>query len=233
MNYYTRRRFSVAAGAAIGAFALSPNAGAALDGRSKIEPCKLPFADSALGPAISAKTISYHYGKHHLGYAKTLEKLVEGTGYAEMELVEIVRRSAKDKNLPIFNNAAQLWNHDFYWTSLAPAGGGGTPSAALQAAIERSFGSLQQCRRMLIDAAVKRFGSGWAWLTSENGRLIVESTSNADTPIVRVNAKPLLVVDVWEHAYYLDWQNNRAGYVNAVVDGLLDWRAASRRFEGV
>ena len=131
---------------------------------------------------------------------------------------------------PPFNNAAQTWNHTFYWNSLAPSGKGGAPSAALLAAVESAFGSLDACKAALADAAVKRFGSGWAWLVAENGKVKVESTPNAETPITRPDAKPLLVVDVWEHAYYLDWQNLRADYVKAVVGGLLDWNAASRRF---
>ena len=146
------------------------------------------------------------------------------------EAQEIVRTAAARGDTAIFNNAAQTWNHTFYWNSLAPSGKGGAPSAALLAAVESAFGSLDACKAALADAAVKRFGSGWAWLVAENGKVKVESTPNAETPITRPDAKPLLVVDVWEHAYYLDWQNLRADYVKAVVGGLLDWNAASRRF---
>ena len=192
----------------------------------------LPYADSALEPVISAKTISFHYGKHHAGYVATLNKLIAGTPYEGLALEEIVRRAAAEGATAIFNNAAQAWNHAFYWNSLAPAGKGGAPSAGLLAAVEAAFGSLDACKAALVDAAVKRFGSGWAWLVAENGAVSVESTPNADTPIVRPGAKPLLVVDVWEHAYYLDWQNLRADYAKAVVGGLLDWNAASRRFDG-
>ena len=190
----------------------------------------LPYAEDALAPVISAKTISFHYGKHHAGYVKTLNGLIAGTQYAGRPLDEIVRTAAALGDTAIFNNAAQTWNHTFYWNSLAPAGKGGEPSAALLAAIEAAFGSLDACKAALADAAVKRFGSGWGWLVAEGGKVSVESTPNAETPITRPGVKPLLVVDVWEHAYYLDWQNVRADYVKAVVGGLLNWNVASTRF---
>ena len=224
----TRRGFiGVASGAAASGMALVAK------GEMKMKEIKLealPYAEDALAPAISAKTISFHYGKHHAGYVKTLNGLVAGTSYAELSLEEIVRTAAARGDAAIFNNAAQTWNHTFYWNSLAPAGKGGAPSAALLAAIEAAFGSFDACKAALADAAVKRFGSGWAWLVAENGKVKVESTPNAETPITRSGVKPLLVVDVWEHAYYLDWQNLRADYAKAVVGGLLDWNAASRRF---
>jgi len=187
----------------------------------------LPYADDALAPTVSAKTISFHYGKHHAGYVKTLNGLVAWTKYEGLPLEEIVAASRDAGDTAIFNNAAQIWNHDFYWRSLAPAGKGGEPSAELLEAINASFGSLDACKTALADAAVKRFGSGWAWLLKKDGKLVVESTSNADTPCGKPDVKPLLVIDVWEHAYYLDWQNQRAAYVKAVVDGHLNWAAAS------
>ena len=226
-NSMTRRGFiGVAAGAAASGMALVAK------GEMKMKEIKLealPYAEDALAPAISARTISFHYGKHHAGYVKTLNGLIAGTSYAGLALEEIVRTAFARGDAAIFNNAAQTWNHTFYWNSLAPAGKGGAPSAALLAAIEAAFGSLDACKAALADAAVKRFGSGWAWLVAENGKVKVESTPNAETPIMRPGVKPLLVVDVWEHAYYLDWQNLRADYVKAVVGGLLDWNAASRR----
>ena len=223
----TRRRFvGMAAGAAAGmAFAEKGE-----NRMKEITLDALPYAEDALAPTISARTISFHYGKHHAGYVKTLNGLVAGTQYEGRALEDIVRTAAGRGDTAIFNNAAQAWNHTFYWNSLAPAGKGGAPSAALLAAIEAAFGSLDACKAALVDAAVKRFGSGWAWLVAENGKVSVESTPNAETPITRPSVKPLLVVDVWEHAYYLDWQNVRADYVKAVVGGLLDWNAASRRF---
>ena len=190
----------------------------------------LPYADDALAPTISAKTVSFHYGKHHAGYVKTLNGLIAGTKYEGLSLEEIVAASRDAGDTAIFNNAAQTWNHDFYWRSLAPAGKGGEPSAELLAAINVSFGSLDACKAALADAAVKRFGSGWAWLLKKGGKLVVESTSNADTPCGKASVKPLLVIDVWEHAYYLDWQNARAAYVKAVVDGHLNWSFASSNF---
>ena len=190
----------------------------------------LPYADDALAPTISAKTISFHYGKHHAGYVKTLNGLVAGTKYEGLSLEEIVAASRDAGDTAIFNNAAQTWNHDFYWRSLAPAVKGGEPSAELLAAINASFGSLDACKAALADAAVKRFGSGWAWLLKKDGKLVVESTSNADTPCGKADVKPLLVIDVWEHAYYLDWQNARAAYVKAVIDGHLNWSFSSSKF---
>ena len=190
----------------------------------------LPYADDALAPTVSAKTISFHYGKHHAGYVKTLNGLIAGTKYEGLPLEGIVAASRDAGDTAIFNNAAQIWNHDFYWRSLAPAGKGGEPSAELLAAVNASFGSLDACKAALADAAVKRFGSGWAWLVAKDGKLVVESTSNADTPCGKADVKPLLVIDVWEHAYYLDWQNARAAYVKAVVDGHLNWSFASSNF---
>ena len=227
-NSMTRRGFiGVASGAAASGMALVAK------GEMKMKEIKLealPYAEDALAPAISARTISFHYGKHHAGYVKTLNGLIAGTSYAGLALEEIVRTAFARGDTAIFNNAAQTWNHTFYWNSLAPAGKGGAPSAALLAAINAAFGSLDACKAALADSAVKRFGSGWGWLVAENGKVSVESTPNAETPITRPGVKPLLVVDVWEHAYYLDWQNVRVDYVKAVVGGLLDWNAASRRF---
>ena len=198
---------------------------------SEITLAPLPYADDALAPAISAKTISFHYGKHHAGYVKTLNGLVAGNeAYEGRPLEEIVSESRARNDAAVYNNAAQIWNHDFYWRSLAPAGKCGEPSPELLAAVNASFGSLDACRAALADAAVKRFGSGWAWLLAKDGVLCVESTTNADTPCGRPGVRPLLVIDVWEHAYYLDWQNARAAYVKAVAENHLDWAFASRMF---
>ena len=193
----------------------------------------LPYADDALAPTVSAKTISFHYGKHHAGYVKTLNGLIAGTKYEGLSLEVIVAASRDAGDTAIFNNAAQIWNHDFYWNSLASAGKGGEPSQELKSAIDAAFSSLDACKAALADAAMKRFGSGWAWLLAKDGKLVVESTANADTPFGKADVKPLLVIDVWEHAYYLDWQNARAGYVKAIVDGHIDWSAASSRLKCV
>ena len=224
----TRRRF--AAGAACAVLASCADVMKGKTAMNEITLSPLPYADDALAPAVSAKTISFHYGKHHAGYVKTLNGLISGTGYEGLSLEAIVRKAREMKDTAVFNNAAQIWNHDFYWNSLAPSGKGGEPSATLLAAINEAFGSLDACKTALADAAVKRFGSGWAWLVAKDGKLSVESTANADTPFGQPSVKPILVIDVWEHAYYLDWQNARATYVKAIVDGHLDWNAASRRF---
>ncbi len=197
---------------------------------NEIKPAPLPYAEDALAPVISARTISFHYGKHHAGYVGTLNKLIAGTKYEGLALEQIVAAARDAGDVAVFNNAAQAWNHDFYWGSLAPAGKGELPSGELLRAIKASFGTFDACKKALADAAIKRFGSGWAWLLLKDGKLVVESTQNAETPAGRSGLRPLLVVDVWEHAYYLDWQNARAAHVNALVDGLLNWSVASSRF---
>jgi Fe-Mn family superoxide dismutase len=191
----------------------------------------LPYAQDALAPVISAQTISFHYGKHHQGYVNTLNKLLAGTPLAGRPLEEVVRESAgKPELVAVFNNAAQIWNHTFYWQSLAPAGQGGKPSAELAAAIAKAFGSPEACNAALSEAALKQFGSGWAWLVAEKGELRIVKTPNAETPLTHAGVTPLLTVDVWEHAYYLDWQNRRADYVKAILDTLANWSFASANF---
>ena len=229
----TRKEFALQSVCAVAACAAAPAFSAKGKPMKEIELEKLPYAEDALAPVISANTVSFHYGKHHAGYVKTLNGLIAGTKYAELSLAEIVRASAADGNAAVFNNAAQTWNHTFYWNTLAPAGTGGEPSAALSAAITAAFGSLEACKAALADAAVKRFGSGWAWLIAEGGKLAIVSTPNAETPIVRAGVTPLAVVDVWEHAYYLDWQNRRADHVKDVIGKLFSWKAISDRFAAV
>ena len=185
----------------------------------------LPYAENALEPIISANTISFHYGKHHKGYVDNLHKLVAGTEYADLSLENIITSTAgKAERTAIFNNAAQTWNHTFYWRSMMPKGGG-EPPATLKKMIEASFGSVEACKKDLASAAVSQFGSGWAWLVLENGMLKVTKTANAGVPQT-LGFKPLLAIDVWEHAYYLDYQNRRADYVNAVLDKLINWEFA-------
>jgi superoxide dismutase, Fe-Mn family len=186
----------------------------------------LPYADNALDPVISANTISFHYGKHHKAYVDNLNKLIEGTEFADSPLEKIVTETAgKPDKAAIFNNAAQTWNHTFYWKSLTPKGGG-EPPAALKQAIEASFATLDACKKELATAATTQFGSGWAWLVLDGGKLKVVKTGNADSPLTK-GMKPLLTIDVWEHAYYLDYQNRRADYVSAVLDKLINWRFAA------
>ena len=226
----TRKDFALQSVCAVTACAATPAFSAKGETMKEIELEKLPYAEGALAPVISANTISFHYGKHHAGYVKTLNGLIAGTKYAGLPLVEIVRAAAVDGQAAVFNNAAQTWNHTFYWNTLAPEGVGGEPSAALAKAVEAAFGSLDACKAALADAAVKRFGSGWAWLIAEGGKLAVVSTPNAETPVVRAGVMPLAVVDVWEHAYYLDWQNRRADHVKDVIGRLFSWKKISDRF---
>ena len=197
---------------------------------SEIALAPLPYAENALEPVITAKTLSFHYGKHHAGYLAMLNKLVAGTPYAGQPLDAIVRKAAAEHATPIFNNAAQVWNHTFYWNSLAPVGAGGVPEGAFGEAVARDFGSFADMKTALADAAVKRFGSGWAWLVAKGGKLAVISTPNAETPLTQAGVTPLLTVDVWEHAYYLDWQNRRADYVAALLDKLANWKFAAANF---
>jgi len=186
----------------------------------------LPWAENALEPVISAKTIGFHYGKHHKGYLDNLNKLAAGTEYADLPLEQIVTRTAGQADkAALFNNAAQVWNHSFYWQSLRP-NGGGEPPAALKAKMEAAFGGLDGCKKELAAAATSQFGSGWAWLVLEGDQLKVVKTPNAETPLTR-GVKPLLTIDVWEHAYYLDYQNRRADYVAAVLDKLVNWGFAA------
>ena len=188
---------------------------------------KLPYAEDALAPVISAKTISFHYGKHHATYVKTLNELIAGTDYESLQLEEIVVRAAKDKDAAakkIFNNAAQAWNHDFYWHSMSPKGG--APTGKIKDALEKDFGDLAAFKKAFGQAAAGQFGSGWAWLVQgKDGALKIETTSNADTPIAH-GGTPLLVADVWEHAYYLDFQNRRPDHVAAWLDKLANWSFA-------
>jgi superoxide dismutase, Fe-Mn family len=186
----------------------------------------LPYAENALDPVISTNTIGFHYGKHHKGYVDTLNKLIAGTELSNHSLEKLIAETAgKPDKVAIFDNAAQTWNHTFYWRSLRPKGGG-EPPAALKQRIEASFGNLDACKKELATAATTEFGSGWAWLVLEADKLKVVKTANAETPLTK-GVKPLLTIDVWEHAYYLDYQNRRADYVNAVLDKLINWGFAA------
>ncbi len=187
----------------------------------------LPFADNALDPVISANTLSFHYGKHHKTYVDNLNKLVAGTELADLSLEQVIAASAgRADRVGIFNNAAQIWNHTFYWNSLTPKGGG-EPPAALKQKIEADFGTVEACKQELVAAATTQFGSGWAWLVQDGGKLKVVKTANANVPSTD-GMKPLLVIDVWEHAYYLDYQNRRVDYVNATIDKLINWGFAEK-----
>lgn len=201
---------------------------AAQIGRSPLRQAPLPFADTALEPEISAETIGFHYGKHHKGYFDTLAKLVEGTPFADQTLEEIIVATADDTaQVKVFNNAAQAWNHNFYWQSLSPERQ--APSGALAAALVRDFGSVEAAQAALIKASVEQFGTGWGWLVNDGGTLKTISTGDADVPFT-IGLVPLLTVDVWEHAYYLDVQNRRPDHVKAVVEDHLNWEFAAKNF---
>jgi len=186
----------------------------------------LPYADSALAPVISAQTISFHYGKHHKAYVDNLNKLVPGTDLEGKSLEEIIVATAgKADRAGIFNNAAQVWNHTFYWNCLKP-NGGGAPTGALAAKIDAAFGSFDNFKKEFANAALTQFGSGWAWLVADGDAVKIVKTGNAEVPFTK-GQKPLLTIDVWEHAYYLDYQNRRADYANALIDKLINWDFAA------
>ncbi len=189
---------------------------------------KLPYADNALSPVISANTLSFHYGKHHKAYVDKLNQLAAGTPFADMALDEVVKKSKADASkAAIFNNAAQIWNHTFYWKSLK-GNGGGKPTGAVASKIDAAFGNYDEFKKQFAEAAVTQFGSGWAWLVSEGGSLKIVKTPNAETPLTNPAQKALLTIDVWEHAYYLDFQNRRPDYANAVIEKLLNWDFANQ-----
>jgi Fe-Mn family superoxide dismutase len=221
---FSRRSFLVASASTAAWLAMGGLSGAAHAASAQVLP-PLPYPENALEPVISANTIGFHYGKHHKGYADNLNKLIVGTEYAELPLEKIMIGTAGlPEKTAIFNNAAQLWNHSFYWKSMKPKGGG-EPPAALKQKLEASFGSVDTCKKEWASAAVSQFGSGWAWLVLDGDKIKVMKTANAEVPLTS-GLKPLLVVDVWEHAYYLDYQNRRADYVNAVLDKLINWEFA-------
>lgn len=182
----------------------------------------LPYEKTALEPHISEETLNYHYGKHHQTYVTKLNGLVEGTDLASKSLEDIIKTSSGG----VFNNAAQIWNHTFYWNSMTPKGG--EPTGKIKSALDDSFGGLDAFKAAFKAAAVGQFGSGWAWLVKgADGKLKIETTANADTPIAH-GGTPLLVADVWEHAYYLDFQNRRPDHIQAWLDKLANWSFAEK-----
>lgn len=190
----------------------------------------LPFSKNALEPYISSQTLDYHYGKHHNTYVVNTNNLIKDTDLENASLEEIVKISFNNPaQTGLFNNAAQVWNHTFYWRSLSPAGGG-APSGKIAAMINQDFSSYDDFAKRFKEAALGQFGSGWAWLVVVEGKLAIHKTSNADTPIVH-RMIPLLCIDVWEHAYYLDYKNVRAEYVDNVINRLLNWEFANRNLE--
>ncbi len=189
----------------------------------------LPYAEDALEPFVSAKTLSFHYGKHHVAYITNYNNLVTGTPLENLSLEEVITQTAADpRKVGIFNNGAQAWNHSFYWNCLTP-NGGGEPVGELGAKITEDFGSFDKFKDELKSAAATQFGSGWAWLVLDGEKLKVVKTGNAQTPSTS-GQKPILTIDVWEHAYYLDYQNRRPDYVATVIDNLLNWEFAAENF---
>ncbi len=189
---------------------------------------ELPYAQDALEPHISANTLSFHYGKHHNTYVVNLNKLIEGTELEEKSLEDIIQASAGDSSKQgIFNNAAQVWNHTFYWHSMSP-NGGGVPNGTLAEKINEAFGSLEKFKEDFAAAGATQFGSGWAWLVVDaNGKLAIRKTANAETPLTGSDT-PLITMDVWEHAYYLDYQNARPKYIETFLNSLINWDFAAK-----
>ncbi len=223
----TRRDFVLGAvGVGLGAASAAGQAAPAPSGPITLPP--LPYADNALAPHISAETISFHYAKHHKAYVDNTNRMIAGSELAQAPIEDIVKAAAgKPDKKGLFNNAAQVWNHSFYWKSLHPKGGG-QPTGKLLDLVKSGFGDFAKFRDELAKAAVSQFGSGWAWVVLEGGALKVEQTPNAETPLSNPAKKPLLTIDVWEHAYYVDYRNRRPDYVTAVLDKLLNWEFAAQ-----
>lgn len=220
------RRGFLAGGAAVVAAFAAPRIARGQGAPFALPP--LPYADNALAPVISANTIGFHYGKHHKGYLDNLNKMLESDAMKSKSLVEIIKATAGDSaKAALFNNAAQTWNHTFYWNSLSPKGGG-KPTGRMADLINKSFGDYDKFRAAFAANTIGQFASGWGWLCLEGDKLTLRRTGNADTPVHVAGVKPLLTIDVWEHAYYLDYQNRRADYVNAVIDKLLNWEFAEK-----
>ena len=226
-----RREFLAKAGIAGVAFAMALGKAEEMFAQSQavavVSLPPLPYAQNALAPAISENTISFHYGKHHQAYVNNTIKMIAGTDLEKAALEDIVKKTAgRADQTALFNNAAQVFNHTFYWSSMKP-GGGGEPQGKIGEKIKESFGSYQKFVDAFTGAAASQFGSGWAWLVQDGAKLQVVKTSNADTPII-TSAKPLITIDVWEHAYYLDYANRRADYIKAFIEKLLNWDFAEK-----
>ncbi|ODV01104.1 MAG: superoxide dismutase [Thiobacillus sp. SCN 63-57] len=185
----------------------------------------LPYAMDALSPVISENTLRFHHGKHHQTYIDALNKAIDDTEFQAMPIKAMILAAGAGGKTEIFNNAAQAWNHAFYWDSLCQ-NGGGDPPPILKQMIDVSFGSVEACRQELVHAAVTQFGTGWAWLVLDGKKISVMKTEDADTPLTS-GMRPLLAIDVWEHAYYLDYQNRRKDHVAGVVDKLINWKFAA------
>ena len=189
---------------------------------------ELPYGRGDLAPHISEETLNYHHGKHHQAYVTNLNGLIEGTDLADATLEEIINKAAGDKSKAgLFNNAAQVWNHTFYWHSMKP-GGGGKPTGKVAEMIDRDLGGYDQFVKDFKAAGGGQFGSGWAWLVEKDGKLSITKTPNAETPLTEAGVTPILTMDVWEHAYYLDYQNSRPNYMDAFLNSLINWDFANK-----
>ena len=193
-----------------------------------IELDKLPYPNDALEPFISERTMSIHYGRHHKAYVDKLNSLIEGTRYAGLTLDEIIVRARLKNDTDIFNNAAQAWNHDFFWKSMSP--NGGKPNGKIRDMVDREFGGMEAFREQFRDAALGQFGSGWVWLVLDQGKLCIMTSGNADTP-AGTELVPIIALDVWEHAYYLDYQNGRRQFAETFLDNLINWNFANSNID--
>ncbi|MEW5910651.1 MAG: superoxide dismutase [Thermodesulfobacteriota bacterium] len=231
-SYLTTRRQFLAAAAVTAAATLFPvlSPDSQASGMHNLPP--LPYPENGLEPVITSKTVGFHYGKHHRGYAENLSRLIAGSEFSDLPLDKIIIMTAgKPEKAAIFNNAAQTWNHNFYWNSLK-ANSNPMPPEELKKKIEASFGSLEECKKQFANAAMTQFASGWAWLVTDGVRLQIMKTGNADNPLL-LGLKPLLTIDVWEHAYYLDYQNRRGDYINAILDHLINWDFAAENLKRI
>ena len=190
----------------------------------------LPYAIDALEPHVSANTLEFHHGKHHKAYVDKLNAAIAGTGYEDQSLEAIIAASQKASDTAVFNNSAQAWNHTFLWHSMSP-NGGGEPSGPLAEAINERFGDLASFQSQFKAAAMGQFGSGWAWLVRKGNGLEIVTTGNAETPLTDSGLTPLLTLDVWEHAYYLDYQNKRDAYIDTFLSELINWEFAAQNYE--
>jgi Fe-Mn family superoxide dismutase len=190
--------------------------------------CELSFEREALEPYMSRETLLYHYDKHHKGYADKLETLIKGTEYENLDLESIIEVARQNGDIDVLNNAAQTWNHNFFWLSLSP--NGGKPDGAIRDLVEKQFNSVDDFKNAFRKAATGLFGSGWVWLVIENGELRIITSVNAETPL-GTDQTPLLTLDVWEHAYYVDYRNRRAAFADAFLDNLVNWKFAAANLE--
>ena len=196
-----------------------------------IEFPSLPYAADALEPHVSAKTFEFHHGKHHKAYVDKLNAAIAGTGYENQSLEMIVKASHDAADAAVFNSAAQAWNHTFLWHSMSP-NGGGNPAGPLADAINGRFGDLADFHAQFKAAAMGQFGSGWVWLVRKGEAVEIVTTGNAETPLTDDGVTPLLTLDVWEHAYYLDYQNKRDAYIDAFLNEVVNWQFAAKNYEG-